>query len=76
MDAHTARAIRYGILTSMLRIRQQLMFPGEWDDPAIPPLDSIHAGIAAAGYASGEITARAAHEHTIRWCLRRQEARA
>jgi hypothetical protein len=75
MDAQTARAIRYGILTSMLRIRKQLMFPGEWDDPAILPLETIERNLIAVGYV-GQASALAAHEHTIRWCLRRQEGRA
>lgn len=73
-DIKNLRAIRYGILQSMLRIRKQLMFPGEWDDPSILPLDTIEARLIADGFMLNlGLVAAAAHEHTIRWCLRRQE---
>lgn len=76
MTPSEARAIRYGILTSMLRIRTQLMRPGEWADPSILPLDSIHKAIGDAGYAATEHTIRAAQEHTVRWCLRHPAPKA
>jgi hypothetical protein len=75
-DIRDIRAIRYGILQSMLRIRKQLMRPGEWADPTILPLDTIEHRLVSDGYMlTIGLVAWAAHEHTVRWTLR-QEGRA
>lgn len=75
-ELRAIRAVRYGILQSMHRIRTVLMIPGEWDDPTILPLDVIDSRLitdAMNNLPSG-VLARVCHEHTIRWITRRRAA--